>query len=312
MTHAQLSSKVLIHETERAAGERIKAFCDAHHLIGIKGQDQHVMDALRANIDLGGVFLCASDSGLRLGRQIHALRPELPLFLRLPQQAAPGTGAELATASYRAEEIDTLKQAIDRYIFNRHFPAELVRGITEITLESLRSQFRDVEVGCETPYLVNDRLIYGQMFSIMPLETGWCRGYMMLQADEAAIEQAIRLNRTLLPADPSAFRQVSAVLGEVSNLVWGGIRGRFGNGGAGQEISRSQVPILINQQEKYISFGAGDPQLCFHYSLRDSRGDSAPIELYQKFIFNLSWTPEHFETARPVDDYVDSGELELF
>jgi hypothetical protein len=35
--------------------------------------------------------------------------------------------------------------------------------------------------------------------------------------------------------------------------------------------------------------------------------------LYQRFIFNLSWSPEDFkEIAQDVDELVDSGELELF
>jgi len=37
------------------------------------------------------------------------------------------------------------------------------------------------------------------------------------------------------------------------------------------------------------------------------------VKLYQRFIFNLSWSPEDFkEIKHDVEELVDSGELELF
>ena len=38
----------------------------------------------------------------------------------------------------------------------------------------------------ETPYIVRDRIIFGEVFSLIPLESSWCRGYMMLQTEEQA------------------------------------------------------------------------------------------------------------------------------
>lgn len=76
---------------------------------------------------------------------------------------------------------------------------------------------------------------------------------------------------------------------------------------------QSQVPIIVNHQHRYISFGSEDPQLCFKYTLLDPDGKAAPLVLYQRFIFNLSWAPEKFKENEAIaEDLFDSGELELF
>ena len=37
------------------------------------------------------------------------------------------------------------------------------------------------------------------------------------------------------------------------------------------------------------------------------------VVIYQRLVFNLSWSPEKFaESDKAVDDFVDNGELELF
>ena len=73
-----------------------------------------------------------------------------------------------------------------------------------------------------------------------------------------------------------------------------------------------QVPLVVNHKHKYISFGTENPQLCFLYTLTDETNGRA-VKVYQRFIFNLSWSPEDFkEVTHDVDEFVDSGELELF
>jgi hypothetical protein len=56
------------------------------------------------------------------------------------------------------------------------------------------------------------------VFSLIPLESSWCRGYMMLQTEEEPI-------LGMLNSDPlfpeSNFRDVNALLGEITNLIWG-------------------------------------------------------------------------------------------
>ena len=181
----------------------------------------------------------------------------------------------------------------------------LVRGITEITKATLENQFKDVEVRTEAPYMVRDQLIYGELFTLIPLESTWCRGYMMLQAEQKTLQ-------ALAPDESGDFRNLNNALGELTNLIWGWFKNRFIN--QSQPIHQlSQVPIIINHQHRYISFGSDDAQLCFKYVLVDPDEKMAPLVLYQRFVFNLSWTPEKFKENEAVaDDLFESGELELF
>jgi hypothetical protein len=73
------------------------------------------------------------------------------------------------------------------------------------------------------------------------------------------------------------------------------------------------VPLIVNHEHRYISFGSEDPQLCFRYTLSDPSGEGASLVLYQRFVFNLSWAPEKFkENEVLTEDLFESGELELF
>jgi len=76
----------------------------------------------------------------------------------------------------------------------------------------------------------------------------------------------------------------------------------------------AQVPIVINHMHRYISFGSENPQLCFKCVLRDAENPTfAPLVIYQRFVFNLNWSPEDFHENDPsLDSLVASGELELF
>jgi len=102
------------------------------------------------------------------------------------------------------------------------------------------------------------------------------------------------------------------LLGEITNLIWGSFKGRYFGNTAASCDSQIQVPLIVNHKHKYISFGTENPQLCFLYLLKDeATGRSA--KLYQRFIFNLNWSPEDFkEIKRGVEELVESGELEMF
>ena len=72
-----------------------------------------------------------------------------------------------------------------------------------------------------------------------------------------------------------------------------------------------QVPLIVNHKQRYISFGSDNPQLCFLYTLTDDSG--ATIRIYQRFVFNLAWSPEDFrEIVNDPAALVEAGELEFF
>lgn len=318
-----LVSKVLVLDNDPACYEKIKCFCDSNHLVGLKVQPDNVMSVLRSNVDLGGILLSEcydgrAGGGIQLAQRIHAIRSELPIFLR--REAAPGLDdlsvdeRKCISAAYSIEHMEVLQGPIAEYIFSLAYPNVLVRGIADMTRSALQSQFKGMQVDVAAPYIVRDRLIYGEIFTLIPIESSWCRGYMMLQTQEIALLELVKADRTHISASEGFdFRNLNGVLGEVTNLVWGAFRNRYLSNAA-RSAHLSQVPIIINHLHRYISFGSENPQLCFKYTLDDAaQGSGRRLDIYQKFVFNLNWSPEDFcENLTSVQELVASGELDMF
>ena len=327
-----LFSKVLIldHSTEHF--ERIKQFCDENGLIGLKVCFSHVMPVLGSNIDLGAILLaekyCDSmGDTIALAVQIHNARPELPIMLRTESedfQQLPDKLRRIFCATYTIEDMAPLRKAIGECIFSLFYPNALVRGIAEISINALSYQFPKFQIATETPYIVKDRIIFGEVFSLIPLESSWCRGYMMLQTEEEALLRLLEEediwkpvgivgdDGLWIPETAVTFRTVNNILGELTNLIWGAFKSRFIADDDPGSSSTVQVPIVINHQHRYISFGSENPHLRFVYTLTDENGGNA-LTFYQWFVFNLNWSPENLkEVQASIDDLVESGEVEFF
>lgn len=320
---SKIVSKVLVLDGNTDCLDRIKLFCDSNGLVGLKVQPDSVMAVLRSNLDLGAILLSetfadGAQSGTALARKIHAVRPELPIFLRREVSDnvddIPERDRLLFSAAYTIGSISKLEPVIEEFIFSRSYPNALVRGITEIAIPALESQFKGMQVEVEAPYLVRDRLIFGEIFTLIPLESSWCRGYMMLQTEEDALMHWVKSGRTFVkPEEAYDFRNLNGLLGEITNLIWGAVKNRYLSS-VREDTYLSQVPIIINNLHRYISFGSDNPQLCFKYTVLDAKDPSfRPLVIQQKFVFNLSWSPEDFsENVTSVDELVSSGELEFF
>jgi len=318
----QLVSKVFVMDDSSECLDQIKQFCDQNRLIGLKVNfAANIMAILSSNVDLGAILLaenyCESLANtIDLARQINTARPELPIVLRRTSSSTfdglPEKQRKLFCATYTIDDMSPLKKVIDEYIFSLVYPNALVRGISEITVNTLANQFKQLKVSAETPYIVRDRIIFGEVFSLIPLASSWCRGYMMLQTEEGAILDMLGFDELTENQGSATFRTVNNILGEVTNLIWGSFKTHFiavDDPGSG---SVSEVPMVINHKHKYISFGSENPHLCFKYILTDERKGYF-ITIYQWVVFNLYWSPEDFkEIKASVDDFVDSGELELF
>jgi hypothetical protein len=306
-------SKVLVLDESPAHLCAIKKFCDENSLIPLKVRPGSVMNVLRTNIDLGAILLAeiygeSAQEAARIAAEIHTARPELPVIIRRESSANLDGLAEpvrrAVCAAYIANDMAALRKVIDERIFCLMYPNALLRGIAEITQSVLANQFPGTRITMDTPYIVHDRIIFGELFSLMQLESAWCRGYMMLQTEEDPL--------LVLAGYPSgtSFRIVNDLLGEVTNLVWGALKNRYlgdpaTSGGA-------QVPLLVNHKHKYISFGTNNPQLCFRFTLTDPTG-AYTTTLYARFVFNLSWSPEDFqEIPQTFAGLVESGELQMF
>lgn len=314
----KLLSKVLILDDRQEYVDGLRAFCEANNLVGLKVRKNRLMSVLRSNIDLGAIFYAESygatpEESAEIAVRIHAIRPELPIILRRDTDASlDGANESLrhaCCAAYTAADLTLLKKIVDDYIFSLYYPCELVRGISEMSETVLAGQFSHLSLRWDTPYIVRDRVIFGEVFSLIPLESNWCRGYMMIQTEEQAILDY--LDRHEGRPGGAAFRDVNSLLGEITNLIWGNFKNRY-IGDASMTNQHIQVPLVVNHKHKYISFGTENPQLCFFYTLTDDEtGDS--IRLYQRFIFNLNWSPEDFKViVHDSAGLVDAGELELF
>lgn len=319
----KIISKVLVHDNNADALAEIKKICTANNLVGLKDTSQDINSILESNIDMGAVFLAeksdkSGESSLALCRKIHFKHPELPIFLRREKSESkedldPEIQATIA-GCYTLSNITRLQELVDQYVCSMYYPLELARGIQDISTGVLGSIIKGAEVTCELPHLVKDQIIYGQLLSLIPLESSWCRGYMMLQVSEHEMVKAIKTSHTDLSTSTPGFRDTNAVLNEVTNMIWGGIKARYFKSGSTLDDShRTQVPIIVDHLNKFISFGSTEPQLCFQYTLRDDGGEISEITFYQRLIFNLSWSPEKFkESDAAVEDFVESGELEFF
>ena len=164
--------------------------------------------------------------------------------------------------------------------------------------------------------MVKDKLSYGDITSLLPVQAPWFNGYMMFQSEEEPMLSLIEANKTAMESENADFRVVMGLLSEISNMAWGGLKTRLLSLHPPnyEERHTIAVPITVNQYKEYISFGTDRTQLCFEYTLYDNDHNLDPVKLYQKFIFNIKWNPEEYREAdeNTVEELVESGELELF
>jgi hypothetical protein len=318
--HNVVSKVLIIDDGNAQTLDLIKAFCAENDLIGVKTHSDNVMTVLKSNVDLGGVLLSESyhDSptgGIELGVKIHKVRPELPIFLRRHQEASlnnlPARAQGSFCAAYHINDMEGLKRSLKDFIFSYYFPNTMVRGIQRITEDALMVYLRRFSLTCDAPYIVKDSIVCGEVFTLVPLESRWCRGYMMLQSENRAIRMESASHD---PYVKPKLSRVSDVLGEITNMVWGSFKSNYVGDEYRTLMSQIQVPMLVMLDEKNISFGSSTPQLCFKYTLTDLDDQSAPpIKIYQRLVFNLSWSPEDFKEVQvSTEELVDAGELELF
>jgi hypothetical protein len=314
-----LVSKVLVLDDSLEHAHAIKEFCDNNNLIALKVRKNRLMFVLQSNIDLGAILYSENYGGsikenTEIALKIHAFRPELPIIVRRDKEVTldslPDIIRPAFCAAYIADDMSTLRKVIDEYIFSLVYPNALVRGISEITEAVLSSQFKQLTIAWDTPYIVRDRVVFGEVLSLIPMESNWCRGYMMLQTEEEPILEVLGLYNE--QDHDTNFRAVNSLLGEITNQIWGAFKNRYIGDTSPSSNAQIQVPLVVSHKHKYISFGTENPHLCFLYKLVDG-STGRTVTLYQRFIFNLNWSPENFkELGHAAEGFVDSGELEFF
>jgi hypothetical protein len=126
----------------------------------------------------------------------------------------------------------------------------------------------------------------------------------------------VRAGRTSFSADADGVARFSEdLLRELLNFIWGGFKAKFVSPEFSGRPTNIEVPMSINHDEKYISFGVADPLLCFKFIVENddpSLPEMKPFELYLKFSFHLHWDPDHFHENPEVEEMAQAGELEFF
>jgi hypothetical protein len=314
-----LAAKVLLLEHDPVHYPQLLEFCETLGLITVPRAAADAMEALSQHKDLAGVLLaedlpCDHPDSLKLAQALHRQRPELPIFLRRTStRELTEDETRCITHPWASGDMATLHAHIDRSLFGLRYPMVLVHGIVDLTCSAIQSMFPNATVEAEPPYVVHDRIIYGQVSTLIALESTWCRGYMMLQTEEGALRQGMAQGMGFEGVGGDlGFRELNNMIAETTNLIWGAFKNRYipPEAFANQQ---TQVPIVINHEQKYISFGSQDPQLCIRYQLSDPRRPrQRPLTIVQRFIFNLLFRPEAFvEFAQP-SNATSTGELEFF
>ncbi len=320
----ELVSKVLVLDGNETALGVLKVFCKENHLVGLRASSaRSAREVLKSNIDLGAILISeeAVSGGvysLELSRQIHKDRPDLPIFLRRYNASnldgIPEQYQGIFSGAYCLSNLEALKNMVQDRLFDTFYPTLLVRGIMGIAESCLKNCFRGVEIHSEPPFLVSDKIM-DEFNSLIALESKWCRGYMMLQISQGNLADYINAQKTGNIEVCIDDHNINDSIGNLTNEIWGGIKREFiiyGNELEGN-TNRTQVPIIINPDKRYISFGTSKPQLCYRFQITDQDGLLKPLEITQKMIFNLDWSPEQFvQSNQAVEELIDSGELEFF
>jgi len=329
-TSTKIVSKVLVHEFEKTSLTLLKDICLENNLvglrvcsgdksIGVEAVSDEFHQVLSSNLDLGAIFLTESPdqngvTGMDLCVGIHKSRPELPIFLRRVTNRELSEDVKHAIAGYyENNNIQQLNDLIEEYLCSMYYPVELAQGFQDISVGVFESLIDGVQVRCEHPHLVKDQLIYGELFSLIPLESDWCRGYMMLQTTEDEIKDLILSDHTSIHSHRPRREDINSILGEATNLIWGKVKSCYFANSDTLSANRIHVPILTNHSQKHISFGSTEPQLCFKYILHDPLHKFSDTVIYQRLIFNLVWSPEKFaENDKIAEHLVEDGDLEVF
>ena len=272
-------SYILVHDSHSDSKNAIQDFCQNNQLIRLRDPNSDIFELLRRNINLGAIFLSedkgsADSDGISLGAKIHELRPEVPIFLRTTTIKNREDLAESVqhcfAGIYHFDQLSDLQDLIETHIFSDDYPNHIINAIQTLSTEVIESQLIDMSVTVDSPSIVNDRFIHGNLHSIIPLESSWCKGHMMIQVEQDEIAQLIKNGQTFLGAeDAVGFRDINGWLSEITNLIWGILKSKLLSQISNDlPISDVQLPVITNHNESYITFGSPKPYLSIKYTFR--------------------------------------------
>ncbi len=188
------------------------------------------------------------------------------------------------------------------------YPDAFLQGIPALTYKVFATLFPDWSCEVSPPQAIVDCRMTGEAVSLIALESTWCRGFMMMQADCGPLR---RMRGKSPSTDPDRDTHIAnSLLGEITNLIWGAFKNRYIGPDSEYHGSPIQVPLMIDRINGTLHFGTENPQLRFLYTLSDANGHR--LKLDQRFIFNLYWAPQNYRELTDDSATVESGALEFF
>ena len=247
-----VSTKVLVYEPNVEERQPLRDALEAQHLQGLRVDElSRFLRFLESKIDLGGLFIGAARGEeevlLDTLKTLRRERPELPVFVRLELESGisiPGIEDYCCCVYFKPGDRSFIS-TVQRRIFSRSYPCELVRTVQDETRKVLGSVFPDLIVEVDTPFLSHDKLLFGEIVSFVRLEGGWCRGYMLFEAREEALWRLLQSG--VIPGTESGrsldadFRRANSLLTEISNLSWGRLKSWFERQDIADEPETSDV-----------------------------------------------------------------------
>lgn len=317
-----LASKILAYENDEGLRNSLRNFCKDFNLNGVFiSSSIRLLHTLEQRINIGAVLLCDEGIPTRdLINEINSKHPEIPVFVRCDDVSVyegfkPNNEVSVVRF-YKTGGLNALGELISDHLFYRVYPEGLVERMQEIASNGIMSRFYGVKVLKERSFLASDKRIYGERFELISVRSNWCEGVMMIQSYGSEVDNMVRAGRTsFVPGEDDVTRFSEDLLRELLNFIWGGFKAKFVPPEFTGRPTNIEVPMSINHEEKYISFGVADPLLCFKFIIENddsSLPEMKPFELYLKFSFHLYWDPDHFHENPEVEEMTEAGELEFF
>jgi len=306
-----LKCKALVLEPDPQVCEAITSKLLQFGLDVISIDVDQILNGIENYIDIAMVFFPslneASADIVQAFEYLDYNRPTLPIFFN-DAEGDIESFSDYEHHFFYGIEQDNLTEPLNELLYKRVFPQAFIESVIDVTKEAVAHEFITMEFSQTEACLVTESILYGQVFSLIPVESEWYRGYLIQQSTEKEILQMIAEGKTQLSRQQLNFRDVNIIIGESTNLVWGGLKRKFASGFLGNSDFLMQVPLIVNHKRKYISFGSTEPHLCLSITLKD-RESGREVKLIQRLVFHLNWQADN---CPAISDEQEDGEIEFF
>lgn len=306
-----LQCKVLVYEPNDQKRKELIKTLNGFGIDCIELSKANYKQQLEQQIDIAAIFLpaaaCADELANTISAEIDIERATLPVFLRYPENKVEENGFQQHHIHYQLED-NGLEQPLTELVYKREFPAHFVEQVIRLAEDAVTHELMTVDVVKTNAALVTESILYGQVFSLIPIESPWYRGYLIIQTTEQDILDLIAQGKTQLESSQLDFRDVNIIVGESTNMVWGGMKRIYASNGNDLVNFMMQIPLIINHKHKYISFGSTEPHLCLTLDVKDPDTGKI-IKVVERFVFHLDWQPQFCTDNGAADD---DGEIEFF